>query len=200
MKTQKKNEFAILRHGKIKSIAGIRLAGQHNARKREVPNADPGRITQNRILMGSEDLVADWHAAMQRLSVKAPRKNSVLLVEQMLTASPGYFRPGNVEAVGTWQKDRLISWLEATSKFLIDQHGGRLVQVVLHLDESTPHIHAMILPAVNEDDSEQLPSFEQIKVQHRLSARDLFYGHKRLLQKQQDDYAEYLRGEVPLDL
>ncbi|MDP9837710.1 hypothetical protein J2T09_002467 [Neorhizobium huautlense] len=40
--------------------------------------------------------------------------------------------------VGEWEQ-RSIAWLRA-------QHGGRLVSVVRHTDESHPHLHAYLLP------------------------------------------------------
>ncbi|MCF6446140.1 plasmid recombination protein [Nereida sp. MMG025] len=64
----------------------------------------------------------------------------------VLSASPEYFRPDSPEAVGTWDVDRLASWKEATMNQHREEHGADLIFAELHLDEDTPHIHAVVAP------------------------------------------------------
>lgn len=64
----------------------------------------------------------------------------------VLSASPEYFRPDDPTAVGTWNEDRLAAWKEATMNQLRAEHGPDLIFAELHLDEDTPHIHAVVAP------------------------------------------------------
>ena len=64
----------------------------------------------------------------------------------VLSASPEYFRPDDPAAVGTWDEDRLAAWKEASMNQLREEHGADLIFAELHLDEDTPHIHAVVAP------------------------------------------------------
>ncbi|EIE48593.1 plasmid recombination enzyme [Citreicella sp. 357] len=64
----------------------------------------------------------------------------------VVSVSPGYFRPNDPDAVGTWDEDRLDAWKEAAMNQLRGEHGDDLVFAELHLDEDTPHIHAVVAP------------------------------------------------------
>jgi len=64
----------------------------------------------------------------------------------VLSASPEHFRPDDPEAVGIWNEDCLDAWIEASMNQLRQEHGADLVFAELHLDENTPHIHAVVAP------------------------------------------------------
>lgn len=189
--------MAILIHKKLKSLPQIRLAGKHNVRELTVENADPSRETENYVAFGGRDLEAAWRRKMKQLDVAKPRSNSVLMVEQVLTASPEYFRPDNPSAYGTWDRDRAKKWEGMVKHYLYRTHRKNLVQVVFHYDEATPHCHAMIIPVVegkarknakrNKDGSLVHPA------RNKLDARSIFFGDKRYLQKHQDEYAKYMQ-------
>jgi len=104
------------------------------------------------------------------------RKNAVLAVEMLYTASPEYFRPSNPGAAGTWEAGRFDSWKSAAMSYLRKQWGDRLVSATLHLDEATPHIHAIIVP---------------LDSRGRLNCRDVF--NRQALIDNQTGYASSLR-------
>jgi len=129
-------QFAILRTAKLKTYGNIGGAGAHNNRTRETPNADPG--IQNVKLRGSNDLVSDVKARLGVLS-KPPRKNAVLAVETLLTASPEFFK-GKTDA-------EILAWAEYSLESMKLFWGEEnVVAADLHLDESTPHIHVVSVP------------------------------------------------------
>lgn len=80
--------------------------------------------------------LADFEARGGKL-----RKDSVLSVELMLSASPEWFKTASREQTQEWLR-RNIEWIEDTF--------GRdnVLQVALHLDETTPHLHAFLVPEV----------------------------------------------------
>lgn len=54
-----------------------------------------------------------------------------------------------------WPADmkKFEEWKNITNKFILERFGEeRVEQIVLHMDESTPHIHAVVTPSVKDKD------------------------------------------------
>jgi hypothetical protein len=121
-------------------------------------NIDNKRSHLNRVLQGLEhehDRESENYGgglgrtlkALYASGVKKPAAQSERpYLRIVLSASPEYFRPSDPVAVGTWDEDRLAAWKEATMKQLKAEHGADLIFAELHLDEDTPHIHAVVAP------------------------------------------------------
>ncbi|MHC5861563.1 MobV family relaxase, partial [Nostoc sp.] len=75
-----------------------------------------------------------------------PRHDAVLCTEMFLSASPEYFRPGDPSLSGQWSDSLMQQWAIASRDWLAQNYGSKCVRAELHLDESTPHIHAYIVP------------------------------------------------------
>lgn len=166
--------FTVLRIQKLKTWGAIAGAAKHNQRERETPNADEGKRDANRQLMGDpeKDTIS---ATKELIGGQRIRSNAVLGVELLLSASPEYFRPNAPERAGEHDASRLDSWVNASTDWLQQRYGSRVVKAVLHLDESTPHIHALMVPL---DD------------RGKLNCRALFGGTRHTLSQLQTDYAE----------
>lgn len=164
--------YAIIRVEKVKSLGSLSGLSRHHMRTAQTPNADPNAPETIRVLVGSANPYQDVKA---RLPEKV-RKNGVLAMEHLLTASPEYFRPGNPAAAGTYDKKRMEEWAAKAVQFLQERYGDNLASAVLHLDEATPHIQAMVVPR-REDG--------------KLDAAKLFGPEQ--LRKLQDDYADKMR-------
>lgn len=133
--------FAILRTGKLTSLGHLRAAGGHNDRSIPATHAKAGQDTKPSAGFGpltAADVVA---GVVARIPAKR-RKDAVVAIEQVLTASPEFFELG---ATG-WNKTRLRTWANTALQWLKQTHGKNLVSAVLHLDETSPHIHAIITP------------------------------------------------------
>jgi hypothetical protein len=182
-----KPQYAIYRHEKISGDAwqgSIGKLAAHVWRARPTPNADPDRPVV--LLHGSWDLIADVEARMaQRSDPDKPlRKNGVRCIDHMITASPEYFRdPG--QGPGEYNQERMEAWRDATLAWLRAEHGDNLVSVTLHLDESTPHIHAVTVPLVKGMYGKGKARREMLK----MNARALYGGGEKMAQWQ-DRYAE----------
>jgi len=169
----------ILRVGKIKASGRSTPAsvGAHLARTRNTPNADPRRTDQNRWLVGSADKPLDQMitACMSKAGIDRTRlrKDAVLANDILLSVSPEWFRPDNPEASGTYDKNRVKAFAAEAEQFLRKQFGPRLVTAVLHLDEATPHVQAVVVPVIAKADGT-----------HRLSSKD-YFGPDRLRVLQQ---------------
>lgn len=162
------SDFAVLRVGKLKGWGSVSAAGSHNMRLREVPNADPSRADQNRVLVGGEDLPGLVKARLDQAGITKWRKDAVLCSEMILTASPEA-----MEAPGF----DVAAWAKTNETWLRERYGANLVQAVLHLDEKTPHIHAAVVP---------------ITPAGSLSAKT-FWGERAGLHQLQTDYAEAMK-------
>jgi hypothetical protein len=74
------------------------------------------------------------------------RRGAVLAWDLMVGASGEYFRPLGGEA-GTWDAGRLERWWPCVIAWLTQEWGdANVVGAYLHLDETTPHIHALAVP------------------------------------------------------
>lgn len=134
--------YAIARVEKVKSLGSLRGLGAHHMRTAPTPNADPLATPSNRVLVGSGNPYADVKALLP----EKVRKNAVLAMEHLLTASPEYFRPNAPEKAGTYDPERMEAWAASALEFLRERYGDNLASAVLHLDEATPHIQALVLP------------------------------------------------------
>ena len=107
---------------------------------------DPLRSHLNEVLHGpvagpSAALRAVWAAGVKRPNVQAEKPYLRLVV----SASPSYFRdPG--EGPGTWNADRLADFQREVMVWMRARFGDDLAFASVHLDEDTPHIHALIVP------------------------------------------------------
>lgn len=110
-------------------------------------NIVPDRSHLNRTLEGDERGLMQSLKNFYAGGVKKPAAQSESpYLRIVLSASPEYFRPDDPKAVGTWEEDRLAAWIEASMNQLREEHGKDLVFAELHLDEDTPHIHAVVAP------------------------------------------------------
>lgn len=162
--------YAILRTKKISSSS---LGGMtsHIARTRETPNANPEITPNNKVLAGTDAKEAMQGIRMRLKGVEAQtgrkvRKDAVVAIEVMQTASPAFFDGKNSDEIQIWASQNII-WLK--------KHFGadNLLSATLHLDETTPHIHAVVFPQNSKG---------------RLCAKDWLGGAEKL-SAMQDSYA-----------
>jgi hypothetical protein len=158
--------YSILRITKLKTMGNVASCGQHIARTKQPPNANPAKTPENRnLLLASPDLGAE---VKKRLPLKV-RKDAVLAVEHLLTASPDFFKGKEKDEVHTWCKVNM-AWLE-------ERYGKEnIAGAYLHMDESTPHLHAVIVPVVDG----------------KLNAKHYFGGREKMTQMQ-TAYGEHIQ-------
>lgn len=146
--------YAIIRVEKHTSLGTIAGIGHHLDRTRDTPNADAERAHLNRtwdgqrwVAWGSEARESGSHLQAFQARLKdfqtrggTVQKNAVLAIEAIMTASPEAFKDPSFDFEG---------WLQAQSEYAAQQFGAQnIISLVLHLDEETPHVHALILPEI----------------------------------------------------
>lgn len=135
--------YNILRTEKVKSRSQITEAAMHNFRNREQHNIDGTQSHKNEILVNtlgvdtkkSSSLQEKLSAHYAALGIKE-KKNNVLMMEFVVSASPEFFSGKSKEDIDKWAKHQV--------DFFKKEFGEQLKIAVLHLDEKTPHLHFMI--------------------------------------------------------
>ncbi|MBE9213682.1 plasmid recombination protein [Plectonema cf. radiosum LEGE 06105] len=176
--------YAIFLTKKLKTGGQIAGSASHVQRDRETPNANPYK--ENVWLMGNpeQDLVQD---TFNHIGNQTIRKNAVLCVELVLSASPEFFRPSTQTEPGEYEQLQLNRWLDFNKQWLQERFNvtpegisvphNRIISAAAHLDEVTPHIHAHMVP---------------IDKRGKLNA-SAFFGSPKLLREWQDDYAQAMK-------
>lgn len=162
--------YAIMRFSKLKSWAEVGASGAHTYRTRLTPNANPEKLALNKTGRGTRgDVLKDVKSRVFAVTDK-PRSNAVLALEFLLTASPEWFDGKSSAEVRQWA-NASTAWLKKTFG------TENMVHVVLHQDESTPHLVAYVVPEKNG----------------KLNARG-YTGTPELVSSLQTDYAEAMAG------
>lgn len=156
----------ILRIGKLKKsgTSSLQSVNGHLSRTRPTHNADPAKTVDNVWLVGGpSSLISSVARIMDKagLTDVKLRKDAVVANDILLSVSPEWFRD-NPDDAGQWRADRLETFRREAQAFLKEQFGPRVACAVMHLDESTPHVQAVIVPILKTDTG------------HRLSGRDYF--------------------------
>lgn len=157
--------FAILRTQKLKSPGAVRRSMKHAFRAQDTPNADMARTPENTHI-GAQS-VDEGMAAFNAALPDKYRKNAVLAVEYLMTASPEAMHTKDRASQDAYFADAL-DWLKA-------KHGAEnVIYAGIHRDESTPHMYAYVVPVDPETG--------------RLNCRR-FLGGAKALNEMQSDFA-----------
>lgn len=156
---------------KCSNIAGTK---KHNQREYQPDNADPEKAKLNEVFIGSgniDDLVFSRISEQGAQFIESGKNASTIAVEMVISASPEYFRddPSNV---GMFDQQKMADWRDANLAFLQNKYGDNLVRVDLHLDETTPHMHAIITPLVEKQ--RKLRGKNEYKTVNVLDAKNMF--------------------------
>ena len=172
-----KPQYAILRFAKYKGPE-IGHIEAHNERTKEKyasnPDVDTSRSHLNFHLVQPE---RKYRAEAERQIAEAgcrTRKDSVRVVEVLVTASPEFFKgkkPAEVRA-----------FFEEAVRFL-EKHQSKetIISAVVHMDEKTPHMHLSFVP---------------LTADRRLSAKDILGNRKKLIWWQ-DEFWKHMVKKWP---
>ena len=165
--------YTILRFKKDKggAIAGCE---RHNERKKEAyksnPDIDINKSKENYHIIQAPQYT--YGRKIKELIKKyecKTRKDSVKLVETLITASPEFMNKLNTKE----QKE----YFERATDFIKSEIGAdRIISAVVHTDEATPHMHLAFCP---------------INKEGKLSAKSIL-GNQKSLSEWQTKYYEYM--------
>lgn len=168
--------YAILRVEKVKSYAALAAMANHWFRVNHTPNADARRSHLNKVIVGDKDVVGNVKCRLKAKKISKLRKNGVLALELVMTFSPEFIYQNDKKKYRKDANERLKVWIKNSLNWARSEFGENLISAVIHLDESTPHLHLCVLP---------------LKIQkngrYGLCARDIT-GGKSKLKAMQDSY------------
>lgn len=187
--------YAIMRMQKLKTNKDMSDSYNHNMRIFDVENADPLLAHMNKDYydqLNGRSYIDIYEDTVRERKIngsqrRAIRKDAVKGLEVMLT----YSRDSGDISVDEWARAN-VEWLKST----FNPPGGKATythpgtgeevteeidnvkSVMLHLDESTPHIHAFVVPVDNEG---------------KLNAK-FFLPDRKALVELQSDYADAMES------
>lgn len=145
------------------------------SQKQTFKSADPERMHLNRDLLNNEFSKMKLEDAIKKRieegykGKKALRKDAVKFIPMVMTGSHKEMK----EIFSDNKKAN--AWVKANYEFVCKEFGKEnIVRFTLHLDEKTPHIHAVVVPLTNDG---------------RLSAKERF-GNRNDLSDRQTRYAD----------
>ena len=172
-----KAQHGILRFHKYKGPE-IGQIEAHNERTKEKyasnPDIDPARKHLNYNLLTPPPKYRPEAERQIREAGCRTRKDSVRLVETMITASPEFFQNKSPQEIREYF-ERALEFMKSK------QHPDTIISAVVHMDEKTPHMHLCFVPLTEDG---------------RLSAKDIV-GNKKKLTKWQDEYWSYMVKKYP---
>jgi len=160
-------KYAILRTAKIKHASKLRRSLSHSFRESDTPNADP-KLTPENTHIGAQSSREAIERFNARLATQSKvRKNAVLAVEYLVTASP--------EAMHGKSRTEQDAYFADALDWLRQRHGEENVFYAgVHRDETTPHMYAYVVP---------------IDRREKLNCR-AFLGGSNALSEMQTDFAD----------
>lgn len=160
--------FAIMRCKKLKAAGSVAAAFSHCFRERETFNADENRTPLNVHFAATS--VAEAKQKLADLLPTKRRKDAVLAVEYLMTASPEWWKQASPE--------RQDEFFQKSLTWLAQKYGqDRIFVATVHRDETSPHLSAFVVPLTRDG---------------RLSAKE-FIGDRAQMSIDQTTYAEAVK-------
>lgn len=171
--------YAIMRHGKIKApLMGAAIAHNYRTTVLEKENIVAELTPLNNQLFRTG---SPHQRLAEKLQGKKKRKDAVVAIEIVLSASPEFFDAIETDRKKLYAHPKFREWVKKTLEWVRKEFGQNLFDLSLHMDESSPHIHAMVVPLTADG---------------RLCAKEVM--SKAEMIRRQTDYAEAL-GDMGLN-
>lgn len=156
---------AIMRSAKLASMGNVASSLKHNFRERETANADETKTPENEHLAARS--TDEAMGKLRELLPESRRKDAVLAVEYVCTASPEWWKTATPGQQADFFR-RSVEWIE-------DKYGKEnLIVATIHRDEKSPHLSAYVVPKTQDG---------------RLSAKE-FIGNRAQMVADQTSFAQ----------
>jgi len=127
--------YAIYRTAKLGSFGEIGGSLSHTYRTRNTPNADENKAHLN------EHSLQTYNSCFEAIKNSIPekrRKNAVLCIEHLITASPDW---------SGWNTEKEKEFFDKSLEFVKQKYGSEnVIAHSIHRDETTPHLIVYVLP------------------------------------------------------
>jgi hypothetical protein len=171
-------QYAILRHAKIKApLMGAAVAHNHRTSKVEKCNIDAAYTPLNQVLKLEGTVAERLVEKLKVLTTKKVRKDAVVAVELVLSASPEWFDGLAKDRTQLHEHPKFQEWVKATMTWAREEFGKTILDMSLHMDESSPHMHVLAVPLTKDG---------------RLCAKEI--TARAEMTRRQDTYAEAMKS------
>ncbi len=127
--------YAIYRTAKLGSFGEIGGSLSHTYRTRNTPNADENKAHLN------EHSLQTYNSCFEAIKNSIPekrRKNAVLCIEHLITASPDW---------SGWNTEKEKEFFNKSLEFVKKKYGSEnVIAHSIHRDETTPHLIVYVVP------------------------------------------------------
>ena len=170
--------YAILRFQKRKA-GSVAACERHNERKKEAYKSNPdidmecSKYNYHLVPPPRYTYKKEINRMVQEAGCKV-RKDSVMMVETLITASP--------EFMNSLPPEEQKAYFAMALDFIAERVGKQnILSAVVHMDEKTPHMHLCFVPLTEDG---------------RLSAKEIV-GNKKKLTQWQDRFWEHMVKKYP---
>lgn len=170
--------YAILRFQKRKA-GSVAACERHNERKKEAYKSNPdidmecSKYNYHLVPPPRYTYKKEINRMVQEAGCKV-RKDSVMMVETLITASP--------EFMNSLPPEEQKAYFAMALDFIAERVGKQnIISAVVHMDEKTPHMHLCFVPLTEDG---------------RLSAKEIV-GNKKKLTQWQDRFWEHMVKKYP---
>ncbi len=170
-------KYAIMRFQKHKAQAVGGIEAHNERTKTEYksnPDIDLSRTKENYNLVKRNSSYRELINKLIAIHKCKTRKDSVVLVETVVTASNDFFRKKSKKEIREFFEHALAFYEKNLTP-------GTIISAAVHLDETTPHMHLCFVPITKD---------------HRLSAKEIV-GNKQKLTFWQDAYHSWMSKKYP---
>lgn len=191
--------FGIIRVRKLTSMAAVSNTDTHNFRLYEERGIEPPenikaeKWAKNSVSRLNSQITQSDTTIQKIIDERGikTRKNNVLALEYVVALSPDckdFYKMG-------YDPDAMLSKL---TSFVVAKHGWEnVISVSNHYDESNPHAHIVVIPAVQKDVKYKNRYGEGTKNVNTLAADD-FVGGREKLRQLQSDFFQHVKQFEPL--
>lgn len=163
---------------KMSAVGGLE-AEANREHKIDLPASDIDwdKTHDNVYLVRSVDWRKSICRTLQEYGISRWRKDAVVMIDSLYTASPEFFQSVDQSQVIDYFRDCLL---------FHEQHYGHIINAVVHLDETTPHMAVASVPIVQRGDK------------YVLSAKELM-GNRSDYRTRQDDFWREVSSQYGLE-
>ena len=156
--------FAIMRAKKLTGMGSVAASLQHCYRERQTLNADE-TLTPDNLHLAAQS-TDEAMGKLRELLPEKRRKDAVLAVEYLMTASPEWW--------DTASQEQQQAFFDQSKQWLVDKFGAEnIITASIHRDETSPHLSAFVVPLTEDG---------------RLSAK-AYIGNRQKMTTDQTTYA-----------
>lgn len=170
MRIEKRNRQAV---GGLEAEAN-RTEADRDRKHFDGSDIDWNRTHENVRLISSDKWINDINNEIEQAGVKRVRKDAVVMLDAVYTASPDFFEGKSREDI-TKYFCHCLAYHQS--------EYGHIVNAVIHFDETTPHMHVCSVPLTKDG---------------RLSAKEIM-GNKSAYHKRQDRFFALVSKEYGLE-